>query len=172
MQNPKHWQHIDGLGQERRNSSALATDLRLSCSNPSICVCNIWNICDIIPQRSVGRVRSGTPRRRPVKPVLWTRTVTRTGTSGVCPVPRVRPRWSRERYLCLSVMLRVSLKTRSLFQCKDRLFHVRDLHNKDMTVVRPSYLYNGNLYIGKTTSLHWEISGCCRSILYPPAARP
>ena len=28
--------HIDGLMQERRNSSALAMELRLSCSNPSI----------------------------------------------------------------------------------------------------------------------------------------
>ena len=28
--------HIDGLVQERRNSSALAMKLRLSCSNPSI----------------------------------------------------------------------------------------------------------------------------------------
>ena len=30
-------QYIDGLVQERRNSSALAVDLRLSCINPSIC---------------------------------------------------------------------------------------------------------------------------------------
>ena len=29
--------HIDGLVQERRNSSALAMELRLSCTNPSIC---------------------------------------------------------------------------------------------------------------------------------------
>ena len=28
--------HIDDLGQERRNSSALAMELRLSCTNPSI----------------------------------------------------------------------------------------------------------------------------------------
>ena len=27
--------HIDGLVQERRNSSALAMELRLSCTNPS-----------------------------------------------------------------------------------------------------------------------------------------
>ena len=30
--------HLDGLVQERRNSSALAVELRLSCINPSICV--------------------------------------------------------------------------------------------------------------------------------------
>ena len=29
--------HLDGLVQERRNSSALAMELRLSCINPSIC---------------------------------------------------------------------------------------------------------------------------------------
>ena len=28
--------HIDGLVQERRNSSALAMELRLSCTNPSV----------------------------------------------------------------------------------------------------------------------------------------
>ena len=28
--------HIDGLVQERRNSSALAMELRLACTNPSI----------------------------------------------------------------------------------------------------------------------------------------
>ena len=30
--------HIDGLVQERCNSSALAMELRLSCTNPSICI--------------------------------------------------------------------------------------------------------------------------------------
>ena len=29
--------HIDALVQEKRNSSALAMELRLSCTNPSIC---------------------------------------------------------------------------------------------------------------------------------------
>ena len=31
-----HWLDIDGLVQERRNSSALAMELHLSCINPSI----------------------------------------------------------------------------------------------------------------------------------------
>ena len=31
-----HSKHIDGLVQERRNSSALAMELRLACTNPSI----------------------------------------------------------------------------------------------------------------------------------------
>ena len=34
-------QYIDGLMQERRNSSALAMELRLSCMNPSIWQCYI-----------------------------------------------------------------------------------------------------------------------------------
>ena len=36
--------HIDGLVQERRNSSALAMELRLSCINPSTWSChnNYW----------------------------------------------------------------------------------------------------------------------------------
>ena len=34
--------HINGLVQERRNSSALAMELRLSCINPSICIAKPW----------------------------------------------------------------------------------------------------------------------------------
>ena len=34
---PSQWLHIDGLVQERRNSSALAMELRLYCTNPSTC---------------------------------------------------------------------------------------------------------------------------------------
>ena len=34
------WLSIDGLVQERRNSSALAMELRLSCTNPSV-----WSFC-------------------------------------------------------------------------------------------------------------------------------
>ena len=30
--------HVDGLVQERRNSIAKALELRLSCTNPSICM--------------------------------------------------------------------------------------------------------------------------------------
>ena len=33
--------YIDGLVQERHNSSALAMELCLSCTNPSICLCSI-----------------------------------------------------------------------------------------------------------------------------------
>ena len=34
------WVNIDGLLQERRNSSALEMELRLSCTNPTICF--VW----------------------------------------------------------------------------------------------------------------------------------
>ena len=39
------WQHIDGLVQERRNSSALAMELHLSCTNPSISSIRYWQWC-------------------------------------------------------------------------------------------------------------------------------
>ena len=32
----------------------------------------------------------------------------------------------------------------------------RDSHNNDEMVVKPSYLYNGNLYTGKMASLYWD----------------
>ena len=37
-----------------------------------------------------------------------------------------------------------------------RLSWYMDSHCKDETVVRPSYLCNGNRYTGKTASLYWE----------------
>ena len=39
--------HIDGLVQERRNSSALAMGLRLSCTNPSIWIYQIMFIARV-----------------------------------------------------------------------------------------------------------------------------
>ena len=33
------WVHIDGLMQKRHNSSALAMELRHSCTNPLVSVC-------------------------------------------------------------------------------------------------------------------------------------
>ena len=36
--------YIDGLVQERRNSSAFAMELRLSCANPSICGSQNWKV--------------------------------------------------------------------------------------------------------------------------------
>ena len=38
-------QHIDGLVQERCNSSALALELRLSCTNPSTCIDDETKAC-------------------------------------------------------------------------------------------------------------------------------
>ena len=35
-----------------------------------------------------------------------------------------------------------------------------DAHVKDKTVTRPSYLYSGALYTGKTTSLYWDCPWC------------
>ena len=38
------WIHIDGLVQERRNSTANALELRLSCTYPSICTVHWLNV--------------------------------------------------------------------------------------------------------------------------------
>ena len=51
--------HIDGLVQERCHSSVLAMELRLSCSNPSIC----WLVC----QKQVSR--TGTSNH--IAQILW-----------------------------------------------------------------------------------------------------
>ena len=45
--------HIDGLVQESFNSSALAMELRLSCTNPSIYGLNIYSGVDNIVPRIV-----------------------------------------------------------------------------------------------------------------------
>ena len=42
------------------------------------------------------------------------------------------------------------------FEYKDCLFRYRDSHYKGGTVMRPFYLYNGNLYTGKMASLYFE----------------
>ena len=39
------WPDIDWLAQERRNASAIAMELRLSCTNPSICVNHFGKKC-------------------------------------------------------------------------------------------------------------------------------
>ena len=43
-----------------------------------------------------------------------------------------------------------------LSQYNNSLAASGDLHYKGKTVMRPSYLHNGNSYIGKTTSLYWD----------------
>ena len=45
----------------------------------------------------------------------------------------------------------------------DCLSRYGDFHYKDKTVVRLSYLYNGNRHTGKTTSLYWQLSWCAVS---------
>ena len=44
---------FDGLVQERRNSNALATKLRFSCTNPMICQSGWWNIVRYLSLSSV-----------------------------------------------------------------------------------------------------------------------
>ena len=47
--------HIDGLVQERRNSSALAMELRLSCTNPSTCQRVQFYYCNNVPKYHIAR---------------------------------------------------------------------------------------------------------------------
>ena len=44
----------------------------------------------------------------------------------------------------------------ALFHYKDRFSQVWDSHVKDKTVARPSYLWYGDPYTDKTTSLYWD----------------
>ena len=56
---------------------------------------------------------------------------------------------------CLHRLIRVRREepdTRLQFQFKDRLSSYTVSHYKDITILRPSYLYNGNSYTGKITS--------------------
>ena len=53
-------------------------------------------------------------------------------------------------------LLHVSAKNWAPSQYKDGLPRCGNFHYKYKTVVRPSYLYNGNSYTGKTTSLYWD----------------
>ena len=46
-------------------------------------------------------------------------------------------------------------KTSVLSQYNDHLPSYGDFHSKDEMIVRPSYLYDGNLYTGETASLYW-----------------
>ena len=69
------WRHIDGLVQERRNSSALAMELRLSCTKPLTCVvCNTStdHASLTVPERKFVtkiRLRYHDPRWRRQQPV-------------------------------------------------------------------------------------------------------
>ena len=58
---------------------------------------------------------------------------------------------------CYSLFAFHSETTWAPSQFKGRLFRYGDFHDKDTTVVRPSYLYNGNSYIDNTFSLYWEL---------------
>ena len=49
----------------------------------------------------------------------------------------------------------VNAANMGLSQYRDRLSSHGDFYYKDETVVRPSYLYSGNSFTGKTVSLYW-----------------
>ena len=51
----------------------------------------------------------------------------------------------------------------AMYQCKDHLSMYGDSHDKDKTVIRPSWLYQGDPYIGKTYSYQDIPLRPCRS---------
>ena len=44
----------------------------------------------------------------------------------------------------------------TLSLCKDSLPRYGDFHYKNKTILKPSYIYNGNSFTGKTTFLYWD----------------
>ena len=65
-------------------------------------------------------------------------------------------------YVCISLCIqyrpiidRVITIPVGWFSINTSFDQYRDTHYKDVTVVRPSYLYNGNSYIDNATSLYW-----------------
>ena len=57
------YDYVDGLVQGRRNASALAMELRLSCTNPSMCELHYnlaktrsWYVCGLFQLRKLTQV--------------------------------------------------------------------------------------------------------------------
>ena len=75
-------------------------------------------------------------------------------------LPPIYTLWSEKSLIRLIFAQWVSnvmlMGTRALSQYKDSLSMYGDFHYKDKKVVRPSYLYNGNSYTGKSVSLYWD----------------
>ena len=60
-------------------------------------------------------------------------------------------------------------QSHEIISIQRRFIQVWVLHYKDWTVVRPSYLYNGNSYTSKTASLYWDGSQVsCKSVRWYP----
>ena len=67
----------------------------------------------------------------------------------------------KENFIVNSVPTIDGLTTNPLWnwapsQYEDDLPRHENFYHEDKTVTRPSYLYNGNPYTGKTTSLYWN----------------
>ena len=77
----------------------------------------------------------------------------------ICRSVSAAPSTSQSATCCAAVYLSSSsfweqVRTGPCLNIKTGLPRYRYYHYKDKTVVRPSYLYNGNSYTGKTTSLY------------------
>ena len=68
--------------------------------------------------------------------------------------------WIKRGFILVAIVsLRMTMpqeQTRAPFLYKNRPAMYGDSHNKDKTVARPSYLYNGNPSIARTVYLYWD----------------
>ena len=143
--------HIDVSVQERCNSSALAMELRLPYTKLSIS----WYINTKLLQNYYDLVHCC----HWTEDNVFTEALHRLWMRPQGPMYIAHNR--RSLLFCNPVLhyieelLKCGLLCRStwclqdihgLFQCKDRLPRYRNVHDKDKTVSRPSYLYNGNSY--------------------------
>ena len=105
-------------------------------SDPSLIQCpQLWGICLV----SVGN--RGSTFQPPADQYL----ITQGQRSSIPYIPKQ----------LLQVLIN-TLEYWAPFQYHHCLFGFGDLHYKDMIIVRPSCVYTGNSYTGKTTSLYWN----------------
>ena len=116
--------------QERRNSTADALDLRLSCTNPSIW----YNIKVIITWK------------------LHCLIVWRNNDVAMTSYILGQDSFDRLVSLCHGLWRIYWSPT----QYKDHLSRYWDSHYKDKKVVWPCYIYNGIFNSGKMASLYWD----------------
>ena len=79
----------------------------------------------------------------------------------VMGIPMLNIGWSRDRLIFnmdIPILVKLNLYIETAHwapsQNKGNLYEYEDLQYEDKTVIRPSYLYNGNPYSGKTASYY------------------
>ena len=136
----KYW----WLSARRHNSIANALELCLSCTNPSI-----WKL--------------------PITGSLWgestsypSSNVKRASTSWCHVIIDIKKiwRWQKNYKIPFRNPMKIpkpfpGLDSGGWFNIKMSSYEYRKSHCGDKTVIRSSYLHNGNSFTGKITSLYW-----------------